>query len=85
MRYTWILALIAILLTLGAGCTGQQGAADAATDASGSEAVATSQEGRPEDTEVWEPEPPVVTPGLTETKSPTLFSWSSDARVLMTQ
>ena len=58
MTRTSLPVLVALLLAIGAGCGSTQDAPDAATDT----AVAPP---RPEDTEVWEPEPAVVAPGRT--------------------
>ncbi len=60
------LVLVAILLVIGAGCNGSPDAADATTDAASPEANAAVAP-RPEDTEVWEPEPLVITPGTVGT------------------
>jgi hypothetical protein len=55
--------LPAVLLAIGAGCNSTPEAGDATMDMPSLEGNATSPSQRPEDTEVWEPEPPVVTPG----------------------
>jgi hypothetical protein len=66
----YVPALAAAILTLASACTSPPDTGEAAA------ATATDEEpGRPEDTEVWEPEPGVVTPG--EAGSP-----PSDAIVL---
>jgi hypothetical protein len=56
----------AILVVLVVGCTGSPDAANTATEAATAEATGATQP-RPEDTEVWEPEPRMVTPGETGT------------------
>ena len=62
-RRTGLGALFAVLIALSVGCAGPSEAADAVTDAGAAESEAASRQERPEDTEVWEPEPAVVTPG----------------------
>ena len=58
MTRTGLPLLLAVLLAIGAGCDSTPDATDDTTDT----AVAPP---RPEDTEVWEPEPAVVAPGRT--------------------
>ncbi|MEE8572269.1 MAG: DUF1080 domain-containing protein, partial [Gemmatimonadota bacterium] len=48
--------LVAVLLAIGAGC-------DSSQDTAFAEADGAAASLRPEDTEVWEPEPDIVTPG----------------------
>ncbi len=55
--------LLAVLPALGAGCNSTPDVGDATMDTPSLEGNATSPSQRPEDTEVWEPVPPVVTPG----------------------
>ena len=55
--------LLAVLLATGAGCNSTPDAGDATMDTPSLEENAASPSQRPEDTEVWEPVPPVVTPG----------------------
>jgi hypothetical protein len=57
--------LLTVLSAVGAGCTSSPRAAGATTDTPSPEAKAATRLQRPEDTEVWEPVPPVVTPGQT--------------------
>jgi hypothetical protein len=56
-------SLVAVLPAIGAGCTGARDAADRPAATADQEATVDSQSMRPEETEVWEPEPPVVEPG----------------------
>jgi hypothetical protein len=55
-------ALFAVLLTAGTGCADRHELGDT-SEASGSEEISEALPQRPEDTEVWEPEPAIVTPG----------------------
>ena len=55
-------ALFAVLLTAGTGCADRHESGDT-SEASGSEEISEALPQRPEDTEVWEPEPAIVTPG----------------------
>jgi hypothetical protein len=57
--------LLAILPAVGAGCAGSPDAADAVTDTPSVEGSAMTEEQLAAETEVWEPVPPVVTPGRT--------------------
>jgi hypothetical protein len=54
---------LALLPAVGAGCTGSPDGSEGATDTAAQEASMDTLSPRPEDTEVWEPEPPVVVPG----------------------
>ncbi len=55
--------LLAVLPVIGAGCTGSPDTADGTTDTPALEGNVEARPQRPEDTEVWEPVPPVVVPG----------------------
>jgi hypothetical protein len=58
------LVVIAVVLpALNAACTGAPDVSERATDTTGLEASMDTLSQRPEDTEVWEPEPPVIVPG----------------------
>jgi len=54
---------LALLPAVGAGCTGSPDGSEGATDTAAQEASMDTLSPRPEDTEVWEPEPPIVGPG----------------------
>lgn len=55
--------LLATLVALGAGCERAPDTTRTATDTAALEGTDMDRLPPPEDTEVWEPEPPVVTPG----------------------
>ena len=62
-RRKFLRALFTVLVAMSAACAGPSEAAEAVTDTGASESEGASRQERPEDTEVWEPEPAVVTPG----------------------
>ncbi len=57
------LMLLAVLPAIGVGCSSSPDAAETATETRSFEEDVESRAQRPEDTEVWEPVPAVVTPG----------------------
>ena len=64
LRRTGLRALSAALVAMGAGCAApEEQDAETVTDAGSAEFEAAPRQQAPEDTEVWEPEPAVVTPG----------------------
>jgi hypothetical protein len=59
--------LLAVLPAIGGGCSRSPDAADTSAETPAVDANVASQSQRPEDTEVWEPVPPVVAPGQSGT------------------
>jgi hypothetical protein len=55
--------VLAVLPAIGAGCNSTRDAGDDTMDTPSLDGNATSPSQRPEETEVWEPVPPVVVPG----------------------
>ncbi|MEO2004138.1 MAG: hypothetical protein ABGY41_08565, partial [Candidatus Poribacteria bacterium] len=53
-------AAVVALVALSAGCVAESGAEDGTIE---SAAATPQEEARPEDTEVWDPEPGIVAPG----------------------
>jgi len=62
-RVAGVVLLLATLQAMGIGCSRSPDGEDAATDASALADAGDESGQRPEDTEAWEPVPPVVVPG----------------------